>query len=108
MKFPEAVRIGPRAKAFAAFLRYGVKISKRDVSALFQKAFNLKISSSLIDGFMDQFISETYKKYKIPFEGTYDLDVIFGNLDNAVDFYNIAQERNSAMIDEQLVYRFRR
>jgi len=48
-----AGRIGPRAKAFAAFLRFGIKISKRDVRALFQKAFNLKISSSSIDGFMD-------------------------------------------------------
>ncbi len=43
-------RIGSRAKAFAAFLRYGIKISKRDVNALFRKAFNLKISSSSIDG----------------------------------------------------------
>ena len=51
-------RIGPRAKAFAAFLRYGVKISKRDVSALFRKAFNLKISSSSIDGFMDSLKEE--------------------------------------------------
>ncbi len=51
-------RIGPRAKAFAAFLRYGIKISKRDVSALFRKAFNLNISSSSIDGFMDSLKKE--------------------------------------------------
>ena len=36
-------RIGPIAKAFAAFLRYAVKISERDVRALFEKTFNLKI-----------------------------------------------------------------
>jgi transposase len=46
-------RIGPRAKAFAAFLRYAVKISENDVTNLFEKAFNLKISSSSISGFMD-------------------------------------------------------
>ncbi|MBL7158183.1 MAG: hypothetical protein ISS91_01590, partial [Candidatus Omnitrophica bacterium] len=45
-----------------------------------------------------EFISKTYKKYRLAFEGAYDLDVIFGNLDEAIDFYNIAQERNSAMI----------
>lgn len=56
-------RIGPRAKAFAAFLRYGVKISKRDVSALFRKAFNLKVSSSSIDGFMDQLKEEAKHIY---------------------------------------------
>jgi transposase len=56
-------RIGPRAKAFAAFLRYGIKISKRDVSALFQKVFNLKISSSSIDGFMDSLRKEAKHIY---------------------------------------------
>ena len=56
-------RIGPRAKAFAAFLRYGIKISKRDVSALFRKAFNLKISSSSIDGFMDSLRKEAKHIY---------------------------------------------
>jgi hypothetical protein len=39
-------------------LRFGIKISKRDVTALFRKAFNLKISSSSIDGFMDQLKEE--------------------------------------------------
>lgn len=59
MLFPEGdgeipgSRIGPRAKAFAAFLRYAIKISENDVTNLFEKAFNLKISSSSISGFMD-------------------------------------------------------
>jgi hypothetical protein len=53
-----ASRIGPRAKAFAAFLKFGIKISKRDVSTLFRKAFNLNISSSSIDGFMDSLKKE--------------------------------------------------
>ena len=56
-------RIGPRTKAFAAFLRYGIKISKRDVTALFRKAFNLKISSSSIDGFMEQLKGEAKHIY---------------------------------------------
>lgn len=55
--------IGPRAKAFAAFLRYAIKISERDVTALFSKAFNLKITSSAISGFMDQLKSEALPIY---------------------------------------------
>ena len=50
--------IGPRAKAFAAFLRFGIKISERDVTALFAKAFNLKIAASSMSGFMDQLKKE--------------------------------------------------
>lgn len=46
--------IGPKAKAFAAFLRYGIKISERDVRILFEKAFNLKIAASSITGFRYQ------------------------------------------------------
>lgn len=46
--------IGPKAKAFAAFLRYGIKISERDVKVLFERAFNLKIVASSIAGFRYQ------------------------------------------------------
>lgn len=46
--------IGPKAKALAVFLRYGVKISERDVKNLFEKAFNLNIVHSSIAGFRDQ------------------------------------------------------
>lgn len=46
--------IGPKAKAFAAFLRYGIKISERDVKILFEKVFNLKIVASSIAGFRYQ------------------------------------------------------
>lgn len=46
--------IGPKAKAFAAFLRYGIKISERDVRLLFERAFNLKIVASSIAGFRYQ------------------------------------------------------
>jgi transposase len=46
--------IGPKAKALAAFLRYGIKISERDVQVLFEKAFNLKIVASSITGFRYQ------------------------------------------------------
>jgi len=42
------------AKAFAAFLRYGIKISERDVKLLFERAFNLKIVASSIAGFRYQ------------------------------------------------------
>jgi transposase len=43
--------IGPTAKSLAVFLRYAVKISERDVQALFEKVFNLKIATSSIAGF---------------------------------------------------------
>jgi transposase len=56
-------RIGPRAKAFAAFLRFAIKISERDVTALFSKAFNLRIAASSIGGFMDQLKSEALPIY---------------------------------------------
>jgi len=46
--------IGPKAKALAAFLRYGVKVSERDVQALFEKVFHLKIVASSITGFRYQ------------------------------------------------------
>ena len=46
--------IGPKAKALAAFLRYGIKISERDVRELFEKVFNLKIVASSITGFRYQ------------------------------------------------------
>jgi hypothetical protein len=50
--------IDPRAKSFAAFLRYVVKISENDATNLFEKAFDLKISSSSISGFMDHLKEE--------------------------------------------------
>lgn len=56
-------RIGPRAKAFAAFLRYAVKISGRDVKTLFDKAFGIKIAASSIAGFMDQLKTEALPIY---------------------------------------------
>ena len=56
-------RISPRVKSFAAFLRYAIKISENDVTALFEKAFNLKISSSSIAGFMDHLKVEALPIY---------------------------------------------
>jgi transposase len=56
-------RIGPRVKSFAAFLRYAVKISENDVTSLFEKAFDLKISSSSISGFMSHLKREALPIY---------------------------------------------
>ncbi len=55
--------IGPRAKAFAAFLRFGIKISERDVCVFFRRAFNLKIAASSISGFMDKLKEEALPIY---------------------------------------------
>ena len=57
--------IGPKAKALAVFLRYGVKISERDVRALFEKAFNLKIVASSITGFRFQLKRAGSSLYRI-------------------------------------------
>lgn len=46
--------IGPKAKAMAVFLKYSVKVSERDIQALFEKAFNLKIVNASISGFRFQ------------------------------------------------------
>jgi transposase len=56
--------IGPNAKALAVFLRYAVKISERDVRALFEKAFNLKIVASSITGFRYKLKKEALPVYK--------------------------------------------
>ncbi len=56
--------IGPKAKALAVFLRYAVKISERDVRALFEKAFNLKIVASSITGFRYKLKKEALPAYK--------------------------------------------
>jgi cellulose synthase/poly-beta-1,6-N-acetylglucosamine synthase-like glycosyltransferase len=44
------------------------------------------------------FIGTLNAKYGRFFESDADLDVIFGNMQEAVEFYNIAQQRNNAMI----------
>ncbi|MDO8535722.1 MAG: IS66 family transposase [Candidatus Omnitrophota bacterium] len=56
-------RIGPRAKAFVAFLRFGIKISERDVRLFFRRAFNLRIAASSVGGFMDQLKKEALPVY---------------------------------------------
>ena len=56
--------IGPKAKALAVFLRYAVKISERDVRALFEKAFNLKMAASSISGFRRQLKKEALPLYE--------------------------------------------
>ena len=60
--------IGPKAKAFAAFLRYAIKISERDVKTLFERAFNLKIVASSIAGFRYQLKRAGSPLYRILME----------------------------------------
>jgi transposase len=55
--------IGPRAKTFAAFLKYVVKVSERDIRNIFDKAFNLKVSPSGITGFRDRITKEASLLY---------------------------------------------
>ena len=43
--------VGPKAKTLAAFLKYAIKISDRDIRTIFNKVFNLDIATSSITGF---------------------------------------------------------
>ena len=43
--------VGPKAKTLAAFLKYAIKISDRDIRTMFKKVFNLDIATSSITGF---------------------------------------------------------
>ncbi|MCK4463315.1 MAG: hypothetical protein KAU58_03285, partial [Candidatus Omnitrophica bacterium] len=51
---------------------------------------------------LSEFIRKSYMKYNLPFEHEYDLEVIFGNMDKAIGFYNIAQQRNNAMLSNTI------
>ena len=46
--------VGPKAKSLAAFLKYAIKISDRDIRTIFKKVFNLDIVTSSITGFKSQ------------------------------------------------------
>lgn len=47
---------------------------------------------------LGDFIRMSYQKYNFPVENSYDLEAIFSHLDEAIEFYNVAQKRNSAMV----------
>lgn len=46
--------IGPKAKSLAAFLKYVIKVSDRDIRIIFKKVFNMDIAVSAITGFKSQ------------------------------------------------------
>ncbi len=56
--------VGPKAKSLAAFLKYAIKISDRDIRTIFEKAFNLDIATSSITGFKDQIKKKAAPIYK--------------------------------------------
>jgi len=56
--------IGPKAKALAAFLKYAVKISERDIAGIFNKVFKLNIAASSITGFRSQLKKEALPVYQ--------------------------------------------
>jgi hypothetical protein len=60
----ERSHIGPKAKALAVFLRYAIKISERDVRALFHRAFGLNVVASSIAGFRYQLKREALPLYR--------------------------------------------
>lgn len=56
--------IGPKAKSLAAFLKYVVKISDRDIRAIFRKVFNMDIAVSTITGFKNQIKTRALPLYR--------------------------------------------
>lgn len=56
-------KVGPLAKAWAVFLKVGIKISDRDVTNIL-KMLGLKVSPSSVVGFRDQLKREAFPIYK--------------------------------------------
>jgi hypothetical protein len=56
--------IGPKAKSLAAFFKYVIKISDRDIRILFRKVFNLDIAISTITGFKSQIKNKALPLYE--------------------------------------------
>jgi len=56
--------IGPKAKSLAAFLKYVIKVSDRDIQIIFKKVFGLDIVSSTITGFKGQLREKAAPIYK--------------------------------------------
>ena len=56
--------IGPKAKSLAAFLKYVIKVSDRDIMTIFKKVFSLDIVSSSITGFKSQIKAKALPLYR--------------------------------------------
>jgi hypothetical protein len=56
--------VGPKAKSLAAFLKYAIKISDRDIRTIFKKVFNLDIATSSIACFKSQLKEKSFPIYK--------------------------------------------
>ena len=56
--------IGPKAKSLAAFLKYAIKISDRDIRIIFRKIFNMDIAVSTITGFKTQLKDKAIPIYR--------------------------------------------
>ncbi|MCQ9207310.1 MAG: hypothetical protein NG740_05490, partial [Omnitrophica bacterium] len=51
---------------------------------------------------LGDFIRTSYQKYSLAVEHVYDLELIFTNMEEAIKFYNIAQSRNNAMVQNTI------
>jgi len=56
--------VGPKAKSLAAFFKYVIKISDRDVKTIFKKVFDLNIVTSSITGFKAQLKEKALPLYE--------------------------------------------
>jgi hypothetical protein len=56
--------VGPKAKTLAAFFKYVIKISDRDIRTIFKKVFNLDITTSSITGFKTQLKEKALPLYE--------------------------------------------
>jgi len=56
--------IGPKAKSLAAFLKYVIKISDRDIRIIFKKVFNMDIAVSSVTLFKNQLKAKALPIYR--------------------------------------------
>jgi transposase len=56
--------IGPQAKAVAAFLKYRIKVSQRDIQTIFKQLCGLRIVPSSIPGFHNQLCKRSLSLYE--------------------------------------------
>ncbi|MGB3114410.1 MAG: hypothetical protein WBC00_07330, partial [Candidatus Omnitrophota bacterium] len=78
----------------AAILRklYSIELANGDVDYLITSRKDIKAEP------FASFIRSSYKKHGLVLEGDYDLTYIIDNIDQAVEFYQVAKRRDEAML----------
>jgi len=97
-------------------------ITTRDEKALYEleknarileKLFNVKLTSYEVDYLVQnksqfkakkfkRFLKTNYKRHRLVEKNEYDIGYVIRQMDTAIEFYNIAQKRNNAMLNNTL------